>query len=123
VILCERGIRSFDTMTRNLFDLTAIPLVQKLSHLPMIADPSHGTGLRDKVTPMARAAVAAGADGIIVEVHPNPDGALSDGAQSLYPDQFTHLVTELRAIAHAIGRELGTLPVPAASGTVPASVG
>jgi 3-deoxy-7-phosphoheptulonate synthase len=123
VILCERGIRSFDTMTRNLFDLTAIPLVQKLSHLPMIADPSHGTGLRDKVTPMARAAVAAGADGIIVEVHPNPDGALSDGAQSLYPDQFTHLVMELRAIAHAIGRELGTLPAPAASGTVPASVG
>jgi 3-deoxy-7-phosphoheptulonate synthase len=110
-------------MTRNLFDLTAIPLVQKLSHLPMIADPSHGTGLRDKVTPMARAAVAAGADGIIVEVHPNPDGALSDGAQSLYPDQFTHLVMELRAIAHAIGRELGTLPAPAASGTVPASVG
>ena len=123
VILCERGIRSFDTMTRNLFDLTAIPLVQKLSHLPMIADPSHGTGLRDKVTPMARAAVAAGADGIIVEVHPNPDGALSDGAQSLYPDQFTRLVTELRAIAHAIGRELGTLRVPAADGTVPAAVG
>jgi 3-deoxy-7-phosphoheptulonate synthase len=123
VILCERGIRSFDTMTRNLFDLTAIPLVQKLSHLPMIADPSHGTGLRDKVTPMARAAVAAGADGIIVEVHPNPDGALSDGAQSLYPDQFTRLVTELRAIAHAIGRELGTLRVPAPDGTVAASVG
>jgi 3-deoxy-7-phosphoheptulonate synthase len=123
VILCERGIRSFDTMTRNLFDLTAIPLVQKLSHLPMIADPSHGTGLRDKVTPMARAAVAAGADGIIVEVHPNPDGALSDGAQSLYPDQFTRLVIELRAIAHAIGRELGALPAPALAGTVPASVG
>src|SRR5689334_5105607 len=123
VILCERGIRSFDTLTRNLFDLTAIPLVQKLSHLPMIADPSHGTGLRDKVTPMARAAVAAGADGIIVEVHPNPDGALSDGAQSLYPDQFTRLVTELRAIAHAIGRELGTLPTPMASGTATASVG
>jgi 3-deoxy-7-phosphoheptulonate synthase len=123
VILCERGIRSFDTMTRNLFDLTAIPLVQKLSHLPMIADPSHGTGLRDKVTPMARAAVAAGADGIIVEVHPNPDGALSDGAQSLYPDQFTRLVTELRAIAHAIGRDLGVLPAGAASGTVPVTVG
>jgi len=123
VIVCERGIRSFDTMTRNLFDLTAIPLVQKLSHLPMIADPSHGTGLRDKVTPMARAAVAAGADGIIVEVHPNPDGALSDGAQSLYPDQFTRLVTELRAIAHAIGRELGALPTPMASGTATASVG
>src|SRR3954466_6805506 len=112
VILCERGIRSFDTMTRNLFDLTAIPIVQRLSHLPMIADPSHGTGLRDKVIPMARAAVAAGADGIMVEVHPNPDRALSDGAQSLYPDQFASLVTELRAIATAIGRSVGTLPNP-----------
>jgi len=110
VILCERGVRSFDTMTRNLLDLTAIPLVQKLSHLPIIADPSHGTGLRDKVTPMARAAVAAGADGIIVEVHPNPDKALSDGAQSLYPEQFISLVTELRAIANAIGRSVATLP-------------
>jgi len=106
VILCERGIRSFDQLTRNLFDLTAIPLVQKLSHLPMIADPSHGTGLREKVTPMARAAVAAGADGIIVEVHPTPDRALSDGGQSLYPDQFGRLVTELRAIAGAIGRNV-----------------
>jgi 3-deoxy-7-phosphoheptulonate synthase len=123
VILCERGIRSFDTMTRNLFDLTAIPLVQKLSHLPIIADPSHGTGLRDKVTPMARAAIAAGADGIIVEVHPNPDGALSDGAQSLYPEQFTRLVTELRAIAHAIGRSIATLPTARATGTAPVSVG
>jgi 3-deoxy-7-phosphoheptulonate synthase len=112
VILCERGIRSFDTTTRNLFDLTAIPIVQRLSHLPMIADPSHGTGLREKVTPMARAAVAAGADGIMVEVHPNPDRALSDGAQSLYPDQFAALVTELRAIATAIGRNVGTLPNP-----------
>src|SRR5881275_2457175 len=109
VILCERGVRSFDTMTRNLLDLTAIPLVQKLSHLPIIADPSHGTGLRDKVTPMARAAVAAGADGIIVEVHPSPDTALSDGAQSLYPEQFTSLVAELRAIAQAIGRSIATL--------------
>src|SRR5206468_1098958 len=98
VVLCERGIRSVDTMTRNLFDLTAIPLVRKLSHLPIIGDPSHGTGLRDKVIPMARAAVAAGADGVIVEVHPNPDRALSDGGQSLYPDQFARLVTELRAI-------------------------
>ena len=123
VILCERGIRSFDTMTRNLFDLTAIPLVQKLSHLPIIADPSHGTGLRDKVTPMARAAIAAGADGIIVEVHPNPDVALSDGAQSLYPDQFTSLVTELRAIAQAIGRNIATLPAPRPSGTAAVSVG
>jgi len=110
VILCERGIRSFDTLTRNLFDVTAIPLVQKLSHLPMIADPSHGTGLRDKVIPMARAAVAAGADGILVEVHPSPDRALSDGGQSLYPDQFARLVTELRAIAGAIGRRVSDPP-------------
>jgi 3-deoxy-7-phosphoheptulonate synthase len=108
VILCERGIRSFDTTARNLFDLTAIPIVQRLSHLPMIADPSHGTGLRDKVTPMARAAVAAGADGVMIEVHPNPDRALSDGAQSLFPDQFASLVSELRVIANAIGRNIGT---------------
>src|SRR6184192_3920609 len=104
VILCERGIRGFDTATRNLFDLTAIPVVHKLSHLPIIADPSHGTGLRDKVIPMGRAAVAAGADGIMVEVHPNPDRALSDGGQSLFPDQFARLVQEVRAIASAIGR-------------------
>ncbi len=110
VILCERGVRTFDSATRNLFDLTAIPVVHKLSHLPIVADPSHGTGLRDKVTPMARAAVAAGADGILVEVHPTPDKALSDGAQSLYPDQFTQLVKELRAIAGAIGRSIATLP-------------
>src|SRR5438552_9576258 len=114
VILCERGIRSFDTTTRNLFDLTSIPIVQRLSHLPMIADPSHGTGLRDKVIPMARAAVAAGADGIIVEVHPNPDRALSDGNQSLYPDQFASLVTELRAITRAIGRSVAPTPGTAA---------
>jgi 3-deoxy-7-phosphoheptulonate synthase len=106
VILCERGIRSFDTITRNLFDITAIPIVQRLSHLPMIADPSHGTGLRDKVIPMARAAVAAGADGVLVEVHPNPDRALSDGGQSLFPEQFARLVTELRAITNAIGRSV-----------------
>ena len=110
VILCERGIRSFDTMTRNLFDLTAIPLVQRLSHLPMIGDPSHGTGLRDKVIPMARAAIAAGADGVMVEVHPNPDRALSDGGQSLYPDQFARLVVELRAITSAIGRSVAPVP-------------
>jgi 3-deoxy-7-phosphoheptulonate synthase len=110
VILCERGVRSFDTMTRNLFDLTAIPIVQRLSHLPIIADPSHATGLRDKVTPMARAAVAAGADGVMIEVHPNPDRALSDGAQSLDPNQFASLVTELRAIAEAISRRIATLP-------------
>jgi 3-deoxy-7-phosphoheptulonate synthase len=120
VVLCERGIRSFDTMTRNLFDLTAIPLVQRLSHLPMIGDPSHGTGLRDKVIPMARAAVAAGADGVIVEVHPNPDRAMSDGGQSLFPDQFARLVTELRAISGAIGRSVSPSPAapkPAARGT------
>jgi 3-deoxy-7-phosphoheptulonate synthase len=110
VILCERGIRSFDTITRNLFDLTAIPIVQRLSHLPMIGDPSHGTGLRDKVIPMARAAVAAGADGVIVEVHPTPDRALSDGGQSLYPDQFARLIVELRAITNAIGRSLAPTP-------------
>jgi 3-deoxy-7-phosphoheptulonate synthase len=110
VILCERGVRTFDTTTRNLFDLTAIPVVHHLSHLPIVADPSHGTGLRAKVTPMARAAVAAGADGILVEVHPSPDKALSDGAQSLYPDQFAALVVELRAIAAAIGRDVASLP-------------
>src|SRR3954471_10461217 len=110
VVLCERGIRSFDTMTRNLFDLTAIPIVQRLSHLPIIGDPSHGTGLRDKVIPMARAAVAAGADGVIVEVHPTPDRALSDGGQSLYPDQFARLVVELRAITSAIGRSVAPTP-------------
>ena len=105
VILCERGIRSFDTHTRNLFDLAAIPVVKSLSHLPIIADPSHGTGIRSKVTPMGRAAVAAGADGLIVEVHHDPPSAMSDGAQSLYPDQFAKLVDEVRVIARAIGRE------------------
>jgi 3-deoxy-7-phosphoheptulonate synthase len=116
VILCERGVRSFDPAARNMFDLTAVPIVHKLSHLPIIADPSHGTGLREKVTPMARAAVAAGADGVMVEVHPTPERALSDGGQSLYPEQFTSLVRELRAIAGAIGRSVtvttGT-PAPA----------
>jgi 3-deoxy-7-phosphoheptulonate synthase len=106
VILCERGVRSFDPAARNMLDLTAIPIVHRLSHLPIIADPSHGTGLRDKVIPMARAAVAAGADGVIIEMHPEPDRALSDGAQSLYPDQFTQLVGELRAVATAIGRSI-----------------
>lgn len=106
VILCERGIRSFDPAVRNMFDLTAVPLVHKLSHLPIVADPSHGTGLRDQVTPMARAAVAAGADGLMIEMHPSPDRALSDGAQSLYPEQFTQLVVELRAVAGAIGRRI-----------------
>jgi 3-deoxy-7-phosphoheptulonate synthase len=106
VILCERGVRSFDPAARNMLDLTAIPIVHRLSHLPIIADPSHGTGLRDKVIPMARAAVAAGADGVIIEMHPEPDRALSDGAQSLYPDQFTQLVGELRVVATAIGRSI-----------------
>jgi len=114
VILCERGVRSFDTATRNLFDLSAIPVVHKLSHLPIIADPSHGTGLRDKVTPMARAAVAAGADGIMVEVHPNPDAALSDGAQTLFPEQFVQLMRDVRAIAEVIGRRVAE---PASVGT------
>jgi 3-deoxy-7-phosphoheptulonate synthase len=113
VILCERGVRSFDPAARNMFDLTAVPIVHRLSHLPIIADPSHGTGLRDKVIPMARAAVAAGADGVLIEMHPEPDRALSDGAQSLYPDQFTQLVRELRAVASAIGRSIP----PLASGT------
>ncbi|HEX6314592.1 MAG TPA: 3-deoxy-7-phosphoheptulonate synthase [Gemmatimonadaceae bacterium] len=112
VILCERGVRTFDSAARNMFDLNAIPIVQRLSHLPIIADPSHGTGLRDKVTPMARAAIAAGADGIIVEVHPNPDRALSDGAQSLFPDQFAQLMDALRLIAGAIDRNIAPSPSP-----------
>jgi 3-deoxy-7-phosphoheptulonate synthase len=106
VILCERGIRSFDDQTRNLLDLTAIPVVKSLSHLPIIADPSHGTGQRNKVIPMARAAVAAGADGLMIEVHPDPDHARSDGAQSLWPEQFEELVGQVGLIADAIGREV-----------------
>ncbi len=106
VILCERGVRSFDRQTRNLLDLTAIPLVKSLTHLPIVADPSHGTGMRSKVIPMARAAVAAGADGLMIEVHPDPPAALSDGAQSLYPDQFRELVAQCGSIATAIGRAL-----------------
>lgn len=106
VILCERGIRSFDSQTRNLFDLSAIPVVKKLSHLPIIADPSHGTGLREFVPPMARAAVAAGADGLMVEVHPTPERAMSDGAQTLNPEQFEKMMREVRAIAEVIGRRV-----------------
>ena len=106
VILCERGIRTFETYTRNTLDISAIPIVHKLSHLPMASDPSHGTGLRDKVPPMARASVAAGADVLLIEVHHDPDRALSDGAQSLYPDQFAQLMNELRMIAPAVGRKL-----------------
>ncbi len=106
VILCERGIRTFETYTRNTMDISAIPVVKKLSHLPIVADPSHGTGRRDKVAPMARAAVAAGADGVMVEVHPDPDHALSDGAQSLSPAQFEELMRQLRIIAPAVGRTI-----------------
>jgi 3-deoxy-7-phosphoheptulonate synthase len=106
VILCERGIRTFESYTRNTLDISAIPVVKKLSHLPIFVDPSHGTGRRDKVAPMARAAVAAGADGLIIEVHCDPDKALSDGAQSMYPAQFDRLMAELRIIAPAIGRSI-----------------
>lgn len=106
VILCERGLRSFDESTRNMLDLTAVVTVHQLSHLPIIVDPSHGTGIRTKVPPMARAAVAAGADGVMVEVHPDPDRSISDPAQALHPDDFADLVVELRAIARAIGRDL-----------------
>ena len=106
VILCERGLRSFDDHARNLLDLTAVVSIHELSHLPVIVDPSHGTGASRKVAPMARAAVAAGADGVMVEVHPEPERALSDGAQSLRPQQFEELVRELRIIARTIGRDL-----------------
>ncbi|MBV9879357.1 MAG: hypothetical protein JO180_02625, partial [Gemmatirosa sp.] len=115
----------FDSATRNIFDLSAIPLVHKLSHLPIIADPSHGVGLREHVPAMARAAIAAGADGLILEVHPTPDRALSDGAQSLYPQQFTALMGELATISSAIGRTLAS-PAPvagAAAGTAAAAAG
>lgn len=106
VILCERGVRGFDPATRNLFDLSAVPVVHDLSHLPIVADPSHGTGRRNMVLPMARAAVAAGADGLLVEVHPTPERALSDGAQSLDPAEFRRLMQEARPIAEAIGRRI-----------------
>ena len=106
VMLCERGIRTFETYTRNTLDVCAIPIVHKLSHLPMASDPSHGTGLRDKVAPMARASVAAGADVLLIEVHHDPDKALSDGAQSLYPQQFAELMDTLRMIAPAVGRAI-----------------
>jgi 3-deoxy-7-phosphoheptulonate synthase len=106
VILCERGIRTFETYTRNTMDVSAIPVVKKLSHLPIVADPSHGTGRRDLVAPVARASVAAGADGLLIEVHPDPDHALSDGAQSLRPEQFQELMNQLRMIARAVGRQM-----------------
>ena len=106
VVLCERGIRTFESATRNTLDISAIPVIKKLSHLPIVVDPSHGTGRRDKVAPMARAALAAGADGLLIEVHPAPDRALSDGAQSLAPDQFVELMRQCRAIAEVIGRRI-----------------
>lgn len=118
VILCERGIRTYETYTRNTMDVSAIPVVKHLSHLPIVGDPSHGTGRRAMVPAMARASVAAGADGLIMEVHPNPDKALSDGAQSLFPEQFSRLMDELRIIAPAVGRTVAQ-PVEAA---VPAAV-
>ncbi|HUI83464.1 MAG TPA: 3-deoxy-7-phosphoheptulonate synthase [Candidatus Binatia bacterium] len=106
IILCERGIRTFETYTRNTLDISAIPIVHKLSHLPITSDPSHGTGLRDKVAPMACASLAAGADALLIEVHPSPDEALSDGAQSLFPQQFAELMDQLRMIAPALGRAI-----------------
>jgi 3-deoxy-7-phosphoheptulonate synthase len=116
VILCERGIRSFDPGTRNLLDLSAIPRMQQASHLPVMVDPSHGTGIRDLVTPMALAAIAAGADGVMVEVHPDPEEALSDGVQSLYPEQFAEMVRRARQVASAVGRRIAS-PAPAKLGS------
>jgi 3-deoxy-7-phosphoheptulonate synthase len=107
VILCERGIRTFERYTRNTLDISAVPVIKKLSHLPVFTDPSHGTGIREKVMPMARASIAAGADGIIVEVHHDPEHAKSDGAQSLYPEQFEQMMKELRIITRAVGRTIG----------------
>ncbi len=110
VILCERGIRTFETYTRNTLDISAIPVVKKLSHLPVIVDPSHATGLREKVLPVGLAAIAAGADGLIVEVHPDPAKALSDGAQTLYPDQFEKLMRDIEALSPVVGKEVEKLP-------------
>jgi 3-deoxy-7-phosphoheptulonate synthase len=106
IVLCERGIRTFENYTRNTLDISAIPVIKKLSHLPILVDPSHGTGRRDKVAPMARAAVAAGADGLLIEVHHAPETALCDGAQSLYPDQFRELMSQLNMIAPAVQRAM-----------------
>jgi 3-deoxy-7-phosphoheptulonate synthase len=106
VILCERGVRTFADHTRNTLDLSIVPAVQKLSHLPIVVDPSHGTGKRDKVLPLSRAAIAVGADGLIVEVHNDPDRALSDGAQSVFPDQFDELMAEIRQIAPVVHRSV-----------------
>ena len=107
VILCERGIRTFENYTRNTLDISAIPVIKKLSHLPILVDPSHGTGWRDKVPPMARAAVAAGADGLLIEVHPDQEAARCDGAQSPYPREFSELMFQLKIIAPAVQRGIG----------------
>jgi 3-deoxy-7-phosphoheptulonate synthase len=117
VMVCERGIRTFETETRNTFDLSAVPVVKKLSHLPIIADPSHGTGHWEYVTPMARAAVAAGADGLMVEVHPDPEVAFSDGAQSLKPAKFKQLMEIIRPFVEAMGRTLDVQKNDGNSGT------
>jgi 3-deoxy-7-phosphoheptulonate synthase len=106
IVLCERGVRTFADHTRNTLDLSIVPAVQRLSHLPIVVDPSHGTGKRNKVTPLSRAAVAVGADGLIVEVHHDPDRALSDGMQSLFPDQFDALMVQVRQIAAVLGRTI-----------------
>jgi 3-deoxy-7-phosphoheptulonate synthase len=106
VILCERGIRTFEKITRNTLDLSAIPIIKQISHLPIVVDPSHGTGLRSLVTPMSRAAVAAGADGLMIEVHPKPEEALSDGSQSLYPSDFIDLIKEIEKVANSIGKRI-----------------
>jgi 3-deoxy-7-phosphoheptulonate synthase len=126
VVLCERGVRTFADHTRNTLDLSLVPAVQRLSHLPILVDPSHGTGKRNKVIPMSRAAVAVGADGLIIEVHPDPDRALSDGNQSLYPDQFDDLMVQVRQIAQVVGRSVADTvadPVGHRAGAVIASAG
>jgi 3-deoxy-7-phosphoheptulonate synthase len=115
VVLCERGVRTFADHTRNTLDLSVVPAVQRLSHLPIVVDPSHGTGKRNKVTPLSRAAVAVGADGLIVEVHHDPDRALSDGMQSLYPDQFVDLMVQVRQIAAVLGRKVAKIGTPSAT--------
>jgi 3-deoxy-7-phosphoheptulonate synthase len=120
VILCERGVRTFADHTRNTLDLSLIPAVQRLSHLPIVVDPSHGTGKRNKVTPLSRAAVAVGADGLIVEVHHDPDKALSDGIQSLYPDQFDELMAQVRQIAPVVGRTVATTGAHYGARSIPA---
>ena len=119
VILCERGIRTYEKATRNTLDLSAIPILRSLTHLPIIVDPSHAVGIRDKVPPMALAAIAAGADGLIVEVHPNPDYAMSDGAQSLYPDQFEKMMRDIEVLAPVVGRAVSRRAIPAGSGASP----